>query len=106
EKNALDEIVGNGATVDGDEGLARTVAVRLDGAGDHLLADTGFPLQHHRDVGMGGALGKIDNPQHVRAGRYDLAKADDTRSVTAAYPCFRLPLVELEGICDRVADAL
>ena len=53
EQDALDQIFGNGAAIDGDEGLAGAVALALDGAGDQLLADAGFALDQDRDLGIG-----------------------------------------------------
>ena len=56
EEDAFDEIVGDGAAIDGDEGLRAPVAGALDGAGDQLLADARFALDQDRDLRGGGAL--------------------------------------------------
>ena len=48
EQDALDEVLGDGAAVDGDERLAGALALALDGAGDQLLADAASRLRSAR----------------------------------------------------------
>src|SRR5581483_3129090 len=50
EQNALDQIVGNGAAIDRDEGFRAAIAGTLDRAGDELLADARFALDEDRDL--------------------------------------------------------
>ena len=50
EQDALDEVVRDGAAIDGDERLRAPVAGALDGARDQFLADARFALDQDRDV--------------------------------------------------------
>jgi hypothetical protein len=64
EQDALDEVFGDRAAVDGHERLAGALALALDGAGDQLLADTGFAFDQNRNVGIGGAATERDDTLH------------------------------------------
>ena len=55
EQDDLDKVFRDGAAIDGDEGPAAAVALALDGAGDHLLADARFAFDQDRDVRLGTA---------------------------------------------------
>ena len=65
----FDQIVGDGAAIDGDERLRAAVAAALDGARDQFLADAGFAFDQDRDVGGGRLLAETDHPVHGRAAR-------------------------------------
>jgi hypothetical protein len=56
EQNAFDQVFGNRAAVDDDEGLVLARAVGLDGARDQLLADTGFAFDQDRNICEDAAL--------------------------------------------------
>ena len=58
EQDALDQVLGDGAAVDGDERLAGALALALDGARDQLLADAAFALDQDRDGGVRRRAGR------------------------------------------------
>src|SRR5581483_2594814 len=78
EKFALDQIVRNGGTVDGDEGLVRAVAVLPDRTCDQLLAGAALAGDHDRDI-AGRDL--TDDLEHLL---HDRRIADDTLLVILA----------------------
>ena len=53
EQLALQQRLGNGGAVDGDERLVGAVAVLVEGAGDEFLAGAGLAADQHRDRGGG-----------------------------------------------------
>ena len=64
EQDALDQILRDGAAIDGDEGLGSAGAFALDGARDQLLADARFAFDQHRDGGVGGPVAELDHALH------------------------------------------
>ena len=76
EQDRLDEIGGEGAAVDGDEGLRLALARPLDGAGDQFLADAALALDEDRDLRAGGAAGEGDHAVHRRARGDDVAEGE------------------------------
>ena len=68
----LDEVVGDRAAIDRDEGLGAPLALAVDGARDQFLADAGFALDQHRNVGRRRLLGAAQHRQHLRAAGDDV----------------------------------
>ena len=64
----FDEIVGDRAAVDRDEGLRAPLAGAVDGARDQFLADAGLAFDQHRDGRGGGLLGGAQHGLHARCG--------------------------------------
>ena len=52
EQLGLDEIRGDGAAVDGDEGAAAAAAVVMDGARDEFLAGARLAEDEHRGIAL------------------------------------------------------
>ena len=75
EQLRLEQVLGNGAAVDGDERPlgARRAAVHL--ARDELLAGAGLAGDEHRDVGGGDLLDLLEDLLHRRARADDVAEA-------------------------------
>ncbi|MCY1222594.1 hypothetical protein D9M72_346920 [compost metagenome] len=101
EENALDQVMRDRATIDGDEGLADPVARRLDGAGHHFLADAGLAFEHDRNVGLGGTARQVDHPDHRRACRNDVLEADGAAARTARGFDLAVAARHLQRIADR-----
>ena len=106
EQGGFDQVFGNGAAVDGDEGLALAVARALDGARQNFLADAGLALDEDRDVGLGGAFGEPDDARHVAALGGEVAKAQRPRRTPAHAPHFAFEGVDAERVLDRYLQAL
>ena len=74
EQDGFDQIGGQGAAVDGHEGLAGPVAGAMQGAGDDLLADAALAGDQDGDRGFGGAgAQRLDHP-HRRAVAHDVVE--------------------------------
>ena len=71
EQLRLDQVLGNRGAVDGHERTLRARAELMDTAAEHLLADAGFPEQHHRD------LAGSDLVDHLARTLERLAAADE-----------------------------
>src|SRR5690606_34294705 len=56
EELAFEQVLGDGAAVDGNEGLFRARAGFVDGAGDHLLSGAALARYQNRDVGVLDAI--------------------------------------------------
>jgi len=76
EEDAFDELLGDRAAIDGDEGTARTLAFALDGACDQLLADAALALDEDRDLRFGGALAEADHLLHRGAFRDQILEGE------------------------------
>ena len=76
EQDQLDQILGDGAAIDGDERLGAALARAVDGARDQFLADAGFALDQHRDVRGGGLLGGAQHRAHARAAGDDVLEGE------------------------------
>ena len=77
EQDALHQILGDGAAIDGYEGLrfAGAGAGALDGAGDQLLADARFAFDEDGNRRIGGPAAELDDPRHGFASRNQVGKA-------------------------------
>jgi hypothetical protein len=71
EELALDQVVGDGGAVDGDERLGGPVAVLPDRAGDQLLARAALARDHDRDVARRHLADDLEDLLH------DRRRADD-----------------------------
>src|SRR6202030_1844504 len=61
EELALEERLGDRAAVDAHEGATAPRARRVDGFGDHLLADAGLADHEHVEAGDGDALRELED---------------------------------------------
>ena len=77
EEGGFEELGGDGAGVDGDEGLVAARGVGVDGLGDELFAGAAFALDED-----GGAAGR-DLGDEVEEAEHGLAFADDVLEVVA-----------------------
>ena len=68
EQLALDEVLGHGGAVEGDDPLPLAGAVLVDGLGDQLLAGAAFAGDQHGGVGRGDPLEPVDHRLHLAAG--------------------------------------
>src|SRR6056297_2290190 len=66
EQLRLDQRVGNGRAVDGDERFRRAWAVVVDGVGDQFLADTALADDQHREVIAGQQYDLLEQRLHGR----------------------------------------
>ena len=73
EQDALDQILRDGAAIDGDEGLGFAAAFALDGASDQLLADARFAFDQDGNGGVGSPVAELEHalswPRCRRSGR-------------------------------------
>ena len=67
EQLALQNVLAQGGTVQGHEGLVLPRAVLVDGLGDELLAGAGLALDEQRGVGGGDAFQPLDDVAHLAA---------------------------------------
>jgi hypothetical protein len=66
EEFGLEEVLGEGGAVDGDEGLVLAGGVEVEGAGDEFLAGAAFALDEDGGVGVAANPGHHDVEQsHV-----------------------------------------
>src|SRR5690606_6766055 len=100
EELALEERLGEGAAVDGDEGAVRAVGVRVDGAGDQLLAAAALALDEDRRVGRRGALDQLVHLPEPRALADDAARAIRRPNLLAEVLDLALELPPLERLAD------
>ena len=106
EQDAFDQVVGDGAAIDGDEGLRATVAGALDGARDQLLADARFALDEDRDLRGGGALAEADDALHGRAAGDDVAEGEGAGDGALHARDLAFQRAELERVLDGHLQAL
>jgi len=79
EQLALENALGEGLAVDGDEGVADAVAPIVEQAGGELFAGAAFPLDED------GGFARRDSAQHVEEVAHRLALGDDRlRSIATA----------------------
>ena len=64
EEFAFDEVFGDGAAVDGDEGFVATFALFMDASGDHFLASAGFSEDENSGVCGSDAVDESSNAEH------------------------------------------
>src|SRR4029079_5788842 len=76
EQDALDQILGNRAAIDGDEGLVLPRTLALNGPGDQFLADAGFTLDQHRNVGICRASSELDYAGHGLAAGNEIVEVE------------------------------
>src|SRR5262245_7322526 len=106
EQNALDQVLGDGAAVDGDEGLCLALALALDGARDQLLADAALALDQHGDIGGGGAATKSDRTGHGRAADDEVREGQRALGLLLDAGDLALQRLDLERAVDRHLEAL
>ena len=76
EELALEECLGDGAAVDGDEGAGMARAVRVYGAGHQLLAGAALALAEHGGIRLGDPLDHREDVAHLGRGAEDVREAD------------------------------
>ena len=99
EQLALDEVLGHGGAVEGDDPLALAGAVLVNGLGDQLLAGAAFAVDQHGGVGRGDPLQPVDHRLHLAAGVDDPLEAEPL-----VEPLAELGVLPLEA--DRVGCLL
>src|SRR5690606_537606 len=75
EQLALDQALGQGAAVEGDEGAAGASAGSVDPPGGDLLAGAGLALEQDRDVAGGRELEHGERLAHHQALADEVAEA-------------------------------
>ncbi len=90
-----------GAAIDGDEGFAAPIGRPLDGARHQFLADAGFALDQHGDIGFCRALAQPQRPAHGFALRNNVAEGDLAGSLASAAADFAFQRGEAQGVLDR-----
>ena len=103
EELALDEVLREGAAVDGDEGAAPARAGVVDRPGGELLAGAGLALEQDGDVGGGGELEHGEDLAHDQAGADQLAEA--VRAAGVDLQLVRLGLDPQGGAADPEGGA-
>ena len=106
EQDALDEVLGDGAAIDGDEGLAGAGALALDGAGDQLLADAALALDQDGDGRAGRALAELDDARHGLAAGDEVAEAELALGGGLHAGELALQRLDLERVLDGDFEAL
>ena len=66
EELALEQLLGDGRAVDGDEALRAALAVVMDGAGDQFLARAALAGDHDRRVAVRDAADHLEDLLHGR----------------------------------------
>ena len=97
----FDQIVGNGAAIDGDEGFRAAVAAALDGARHQFLADARLALDQDRYVGCRRLLAKADHPVHGRAVRDHVLEGQKAAATARRALDLALDGLDLERVADR-----
>ncbi len=64
EQDRLDQVLGNGAAIDGDKGLGLARARAVDGAREQFLAGAGFAFDQHGDGGTRRFLRRAQHRLH------------------------------------------
>ena len=106
EQDALDQVLRDGAAVDGDERPRLAFALALDGARDQLLADAAFALDEHRDVGAGGTVSKRDDTLHGLPANDEVAEGERPFRLLLDAGDLSLQRLDLERAVDRHLEAL
>jgi hypothetical protein len=103
EQLALEQVLGNGRAVDGDEAPVLAPAHLVQGARDHLLAAAGLAQQHHRGRGRGHPFDGAAQLQHAVVARDDARQRRRILDLQHA-PVFLLHRMEHEGAFDDHAQ--
>ena len=74
EQLGLEQGVGDGAAVDGDEGPAVARREPVDGAGDQLLAGARLAVDEHRGLELGDLAHGAEEVEHLPAARHQVAE--------------------------------
>ena len=107
EQFGLEQILGNGGAVDGDEAAGPAAALLVDSASEQLLAGAAGAKEHHRDIGIGHALDRARHPHHLRRGGHHVAK-DGAGLADLAFQAAILgfDVVKLKGPADDQAELI
>ena len=65
EQLALEQVLGEGGAVDGDEGLLRPVARQVEGPRDEGLARARLSLEEHGEIGAADLLHQLEQAHHL-----------------------------------------
>jgi hypothetical protein len=105
EQDRLDEVGGQGAAVDGHEGLAGAVRGAVQGAGDDLLADAAFAGDQDRNAGLGGPGAERLHQTHGRAVADQVVEGGATAVVLLQAADLGRQLGQLQGVADADQQA-
>ena len=101
EQDGFDQIVGNGAAVDGDEGLRAPLARPLDGARHQFLADAGFAFDEDRNVRGRRLLAEPDDAVHGGALGNHVLEGERAAAPARAALHLALDRLHLQRVGDR-----
>ena len=97
----LDQRLGQGAAIDGDERLAAPLGAALDRARHQLLADPGLALDEDGNVRFRCPLGEPHRAGHRVRPAHDVAKAELAGVAARRSAQLVLERVDPEGVLDR-----
>src|SRR5581483_3518754 len=106
EQDALDQVLGDGAAVDGDEGPRLALALALDGARDQLLAHARLALDQDRDVGARGSAAERHRALHGLAADDEVGEGERALRLLADAGDLALQRLDLERAVDRHLEPL
>ena len=106
EQNGLDEIVGDRATIDGDERLCLALAAAMDGAREHLLADAGFTFDQHGNRGVRRLLRGAHDGCHGLGAGDDIGEGEPALAAMPDALQFALERGGVESIAQRNLKSL
>ena len=93
----LEEVLGEGGAIDGDEGLVLAGGVEMEGAGDQFLAGAAFALDEDGGVGIGYFCNEVVNLLHARTGANDVLGLVLVLDDAAEVADFALVILVLQG---------
>ena len=101
----LDQVLGQGAAVDGDERFAGSIRGAVHGAGDHFLAHPALAQDQHRNLRLGRPLAHALDLGHG-GGRTDQIGEGETAADLLFQPVdLGGEVAHLQGVADRHQDA-
>ncbi|MEE9386122.1 MAG: hypothetical protein V3V08_22140 [Nannocystaceae bacterium] len=106
EKLGLEERIGDRGAVDRDEGSARALTVRVNRAGDELLAGPGVPEDEYGRVGGSDFLDAIEYFQHPRTAADDVVAWNRSTSRGGGVFTARAPRAHAAAAAPRVVVAV
>jgi hypothetical protein len=104
EELALEQRLRDRGAVHGDEGVVPARGLRVDGAGEHLLARAALALEEHGRLVLRGALDQLQHLDHRRRGRDDRPLADRALHVALEELVRAAELLPLAGLAQREQD--
>ncbi len=106
EQDRLDQVLRDGAAIDGDERAAGALGRALDGARDQLLAGAALAFDQDRDVGLRGARAQPEDLAHLGRGGDEVFEGEAVLGLLLELLYFAGQRADLELVADRDRDAL